>query len=420
MAEKAGKGWIQVRVLWIAYGCSLQSGEANPNLTARHERVMIRHGADRVKLAVAFMADDLHRDFLERDGISYYPVHADMRIGIREEEWQKTSEELMRVIGEFRPDVIHCFGAEWPYGRIAAETDVPVIIHMMGFLNAYCEALDIAHGYAKEASLYLRIKRSVKAIVRRVSNASEEQSAGFERMVMSCNRYYMGRTEWDKSIVKYYSPGAKYFYAPEAVKKSVYDAAGRWDYHFNGRLRLFTHSIGDERKGNEIILRTAKVLKEVVGIDFIWKVAGDTKDILTRAKHLGISCTQLGIELLGMLNDKEIIKEIKDADVYVFSSVIDNSPHSICEAQLIGCPVIATNVGGVPQLIDNGRTGFLYPYNEPHTLAFLIADIYRDGKLLREISRNEVKEAVKRNDPKSIADTLIDIYKEVIEDHDKS
>ncbi len=408
-----------MRVLWISCECSLQSREGTPNLTARHESVMIRYGGDRIKLAIAFMADDRHNDFVEKDGVSYYPVHADMRVGSRAKDWRKAYTQLVRIIDDFQPDVIQCFGAEWPYGRIAEKTDIPVIIHMMGFLNIYFMSLGMIPGYYKEPSILQYGKWALLSLSGRRPYDAEATRMESECRVMAANRYYLGRTNWDEKIVRYYSPGARYFNVPEAVKQSVIDAAGCWEYHFSGKLRLFSHSSGDIRKGVGIVLRAAKILKELTDIDFTWKIAGQKEAFRMAEKRLGINGSEFNIELIGMLDDDMLIREMTDADLCIHPSIIDNSPHSICEAQLIGCPIISSNVGGVPQLVEDGKTGFLYPYNEPHTLAFLIADICRDRKLLKEISENEVKTALKRHDPKSIADTLIDTYKEVIGDHDR-
>lgn len=95
---------------------------------------------------------------------------------------------------------------------------------------------------------------------------------------------------------------------------------------------------------------------------------------------------------------------------------MDNSSNAICEAQLIGCPVIASNVGGTAQLVEDGVTGFLYPYHEPHTLAFLIGHLYREEGVLTRISQNETALARQRHDPKLVAEAVLHTYASVIKD----
>lgn len=55
----------------------------------------------------------------------------------------------------------------------------------------------------------------------------------------------------------------------------------------------------------------------------------------------------------------EVRKFLSEIDVYAFTSGIDMSPLTLQEAQLMKKPVIATNVGGIPELMENDKTGFL-------------------------------------------------------------
>ena len=108
---------------------------------------------------------------------------------------------------------------------------------------------------------------------------------------------------------------------------------------------------------------------------------------------------------------------MSEADLYIHPSIIDNSPNTVCEAQLIGIPVIAANTGGLAQMIEDGKTGFLYPYSEPHTLAFTIMNLYRDKEKLEMISSNEIDMSHKRHDPQSVGNLLVKIYKTIIDNY---
>lgn len=423
-----------MRVLWICDSCSLQDDENNLGLTARHEAVLAQYGKGRIDLGIAYSADGKYDSPIERKGITYYPVKASLGVDPDPEMWTRAKEDLLRIVDMFQPDLIQCFGAEWPYGRIAESVQVPVVIHMMGFLNIYHLSIAMARGeqffHVADTQSGESIASKVRSglqdfigakILRRpkplVPNVKEVQSitAERERGIMSVNRHFIGRTEWDKNIVRYYSPGAKYYHVAEAVKPGIYAAAGRWSYHYNGKLRLITYSSGDDRKGNEIILRTAKVLKEITGLAFEWRVAGNREFFQYFETATGIRHEDMNIELLGMIEEDRIIAELTEADFFIHPSIMDNSPHAICEAQLIGCPVLASNVGGVPQLVTDKVTGWLYPYHEPHTLAFLIANLCQSPDLLSHVSRMETETARKRHDPQRIAEDLLETYEKIIQ-----
>ncbi len=401
-----------MKVLWITQFCTLQDDPGNQSFFARQERVVVEHCRDRIQLAVAFMADETYREPLIRDGISYYPIHARLEVGIDEVAWDQARTALLQVIDDFQPDLIQCFGSEWPYGAIAESTSVPVVIHMMGFLNAYLPAIAMV----KRHPPVHPIKKAIVDLLFREPSASDpaNEQMAFERRVMGANHFFLGRTKWDESIVRYYSPGAHYYSVPEAVKTDIYYTSERWRFHRQGKLRLFSLSSGDDRKGNEIILRTAKLLKEVLGLDFEWRVAGHPSFFPPYEAWTGIDHRDVNLELLGWIGNRQIVEELCAADLFIHPSILDNSPHAVCEAQLIGCPVIASQVGGVPQHVEDGVTGWLYPYNEPHALAFLIADLYQNEELLSQVSKNEIEISHRRHDPAGIAKALLLAYEDVI------
>ena len=397
-----------MRVMWLSTGSSMLNGDEAASLTAPLERALTDHFADQIHLAVVFESEYKGQAKTVRGIATYYPINADVnQVVFSYQSWERTKAELLRVIEDFRPDIIQCFGSEWRYGAIAECVSVPVVIHMMGFLNIYFPALDMVRGYC-----------AIPADSRRKApeQRPEDVAAAFERQRMKANHYFMGRTEWDKNIVKYYSPGAMYFHVPEAIKPRIYRAAGRWKYHYNGKLRLLTISSADDRKGNEIILRTARILKELLHIDFEWRVAGSRDFFPFFERRTGIRHQDVNISLLGRIDTPRIIEELSSADFFIHPSIIDNSSNSICEAQLIGCPVIASNVGGTAQLIEDSVTGFLYPYNEPHTLAFLIGNLYREEGVLTRISQSETEMARKRHDPKLVGEAVLHTYESVIKD----
>lgn len=429
----------QIKVLLISECGRMSMKENDLSHCGRTEENLKDYCSDRIRLASAYVAREEEEEKRIEGGTVCYPLHVNMPVGASDDDWQEAREALLEVIADYRPDIIQCFGSEWPYGQIAADTEVPVIIHMMGFLNEYYPAIDMAIGFEEwrlnppqnenpepepeSETAGNAIKKLLRKIVKKTPEEPEAHTfivrpetvnSETERRTMKANKYFLGRTDWDRDIVRHYSPGASYFHVAEFMKQQVYDAAGSWHYSFDGRLRLLSISSADERKGNEIILRAAKALKELNGPDFEWRVTCGS-DALTRFElKTGIKHEDVNVKPIGFIETPQIIEEMQQADLFIHPSIIDNSPNSVCEAQLIGCPVIASNVGGLPQIVSHGETGFLYPYHEAHTLAFMILDLYREGETLEKLSANAVTEALRRHDPEEIANNLADVYEQVI------
>lgn len=369
-----------------------------------------------LKLGIAFEHTD--RCFKQlRGNVTYYPINKynGWRDKLYEKlhfsyNWKLLKPHILQIISDFNPDIIHCFGSEWPFGLIAEDTDIPVVIHMQGFLNIYslssemvCRPIDQFAFHHYNPLVYLQYRfRQYKSV----------QSNAQERKIMYINKYFMGRTEWDRNIVKYYSPGAQYFHCEEAIRPVFMNTQKRWHFVKRDKLKLVTISSASTLKGNDLILRTAKVLTEM-GVDFEWRVAGGKDSFKLCEYMLNLKHGDLHINLLGRISAEEIINELADSEFYVHTAIIDNSPNSLCEAQLIGCPVVATNVGGIPQLVTNGETGYLYPYNEPNSLVFILLNLHGDKEHLERISENEIKIALERHNKEKIANSVFSIYSKI-------
>jgi glycosyltransferase involved in cell wall biosynthesis len=72
------------------------------------------------------------------------------------------------------------------------------------------------------------------------------------------------------------------------------------------------------------------------------------------------------------------------ADVFVLPSHADPAPLVLSEAREAGCAIVATNVDGIPELLEQGKAGILVPVNDPARLAEVLSSLIEDGKILRE------------------------------------
>jgi hypothetical protein len=89
------------------------------------------------------------------------------------------------------------------------------------------------------------------------------------------------------------------------------------------------------------------------------------------------------VELLGARAD--IPELLARADVFVLSSRSEGFPVSVLEAMAAGLPVVATNVGGVAEAVDHGKTGFLVPAGDSQALARAVERLVADPRLRRRL-----------------------------------
>ena len=81
-------------------------------------------------------------------------------------------------------------------------------------------------------------------------------------------------------------------------------------------------------------------------------------------------------------------KYLKNFDIFVLPSLKEGLPYVILEAGLAGLPVIASNVGGIPEIIENGKEGLLVPPANPEELAVAIKKLIDDKALRENLARN--------------------------------
>jgi glycosyltransferase involved in cell wall biosynthesis len=116
--------------------------------------------------------------------------------------------------------------------------------------------------------------------------------------------------------------------------------------------------------------------------------------------------------LAGYLSDSEILSLYEEADVFVYPSLYEGFGLPVLEAMACGCPVIASNVSSLPEVV--GEAGLLVdPYNV-EALARAIRTVLDDDELKREMSRKSIAQAQKFSWTKAGAE-LLAVCQEVAE-----
>jgi L-malate glycosyltransferase len=100
-------------------------------------------------------------------------------------------------------------------------------------------------------------------------------------------------------------------------------------------------------------------------------------------------------------------------DVSVLCSRSEGFPNAIIEALAAGCPVVATPVGGIPEVIEDRRTGLLVPLNEPETLAARVAELREDATLRTRLSEAGVATARSKYHQSVVITQLEALYREL-------
>ena len=126
------------------------------------------------------------------------------------------------------------------------------------------------------------------------------------------------------------------------------------------RLKIITVARLHWIKGIDLLMATAENLRKR-NIDFSWIIvgAGDKKEEERYRYHMYEKKLEKHVIFSGALSHAETIQKINDADVYVQTSLSEGFCNAVLEAQALGKVCIAFSVGGLPENIENGTTGWL-------------------------------------------------------------
>jgi len=407
-----------MRVLWFSVTPSMYNPRSNSynggGWIASLERIV--RGIGSIRLGVAFYFDE--QPFRqEKDGVSYYPMptlqgHGVGRWMYRKALLKRRLDHWLRVVDDFKPDLIQIFGSENEFGLLIPHVKVPVVIHMQGCLPPYHNALFPVGMHRSDFLLHSGLpwrKRLMGLLCERSFRKQAQREVG---IIRSC-RCFMGRTEWDKGLIRLFNPGARYYHCEEALRSAFLSVSRRWSYPSGDKLRLMSVISSPWYKGQDLILKTARLLTQFGGREFEWNVYG-VEDMRFFESKYGIRAADVGVRVCGFAGQEQLADALCGSMCYVHPGYIDNSPNSLCEAQLLGVPVIAVYVGGIPSLIKHGETGILVPANAPYSLAAQILDLVSDKGLCLQLSERERAAAQVRHDPVRIAGRIESIYQHII------
>ena len=115
-----------------------------------------------------------------------------------------------------------------------------------------------------------------------------------------------------------------------------------------------------------------------------------------------------GVTFLGMRRDVERLYGA--LDLYVLASHREGYPRSAMEAAAMGLPVVATNIRGCRQVVDDGRTGVLVPVNNAPALAEALLRLSRDGELRQRMATASSAKAREQFDQRQVIATTLAVY----------
>ena len=276
--------------------------------------------------------------------------------------WFQTKKKFNKLIDEFKPDAIFV-DRQRHFGIDALEANIPLFVLLRG--NYWSEL------YWNKKIIYKSFPKSIALwkwdqIAKRIFKEAEIILPICKYLEKITNEHVPNQ----KTNVFVEGIDASHWYQVEGMDLKhpcvgLLQNAGRWD-----------------KIGEMLILR--KVLERMPDVHFYWAGGGQLQNRILSELN-----TYENFHWLGKLEYPDKVREFfSEIDVYALVTGMDLSPLSLKEAQLMKKPVIATNVGGNPETMIDGKTGFLVDQGNHEQIIARLSLLLADKELSKKMGND--------------------------------
>ena len=186
-------------------------------------------------------------------------------------------------------------------------------------------------------------------------------------------------------------------------------ARREFDLPTQGRVVLFVGLLVPV-KGLELLVEALSLLEGEKPLCLLVGSGPQQASLEQKAAELGLADC---LRFVGRRSSDEIPRWMAAADLLVLPSLSEGRPNVVLEAQACGLPVVATRVGGTPELINDGETGLLVDSGDARSLALAIARLLADGDLRSALGRAG-REQAQRLTWTANATQMIALYRQLL------
>lgn len=143
-------------------------------------------------------------------------------------------------------------------------------------------------------------------------------------------------------------------------------------------------------------------------------IAGEGPEKEKITKFIKDNKLQDRIKLLGFLNSGQMKEQVSKCKFVVVPSIwYENCPYSVLETLAIGKPVIGSNMGGIPELVNDGENGYIYKFDDINELSEKMNKLFTDDKLVAKFSKKSKHLAIESYNKEEYYKKLMKIYKKI-------
>lgn len=184
--------------------------------------------------------------------------------------------------------------------------------------------------------------------------------------------------------------------------------------HTRTQFRIITVARLEPVKRIDVALRAlASVVHQMPEVEFEYTIVGDgslRSKLQQLARDFGLQC----VTFQGAMTRSDAIELVSASDAFVLSSDAEGLPTVLIEAMAAGLPIVATDVGGVSEIVKDGEDGYLVPTNDPERLATAISTLYRNHNQLQRNVNQKRPSIFHTYGNRTLTNKLVRMYEETL------
>lgn len=351
---------------------------------------------------------------------------------------ERTNVDSMRscfaeILKAENPDVVHIYGTEFEHSlaMTQASDKEKTVVTVQGPLVYY---KDNVYAGLPENVCRDNLLHKLLRMVHKGGQSIELQKQRYDRLaideerILKSVKYINGGSEWGNAVARSVNPECTAFGCGLILRDSFYCdemwSADTCEKHsiitlhnypikgfhkFLEALKIVANKYPDTKVyvvANRVPYRHYSGLKAAMmdaAPDYNWLLQ----------KIIEENELQNNIEYLGYLTETQIKDAMLKSNVFVSASSIENQSTTLGEAMILGVPSVASCVGAIQEMIDDGVDGFMYPFHEPYILANQIIRIFENEELAKQFSVKGHEHAARTYNREENCRKLLEMYETI-------
>lgn len=314
-------------------------------------------------------------------------------------------DEIRHELIEFKPDIVqiqNLFPLISPsILPVIKSFHIPVVMRVSNYRLMCPSGLFLSHGIVCEKcrngrEFWCVFKNCEKSFFKSLGYAVRNWVARKMRFYLNNVTCYYAQTEFQKNcLVEEGFSSGEISVIPnmaDGVNEGVNSDLGHY-IGYAGRI--------SQEKGVSTLLDSAEICSDIP-----FKLAGDFQKMPDLASH-----PMSNIELLGHLDKEALNHFYSKCLIFVMPTIwYEGFPNVLLEAMLHVKPVICSNIGGLPEIVEDGKTGLLFEPGDSKDLAEKIRYLYTRPELCREMGQSGRKKVLDEYSPARYYEKLMAVY----------